>query len=241
VMPSAWSCRRSRASRWVPSNELRTACPVSLNRPPSLPPGSLNQDSLAEGVAFLCSVDPGLARIHAELGPPPLWAREPGFATLVYVILEQQVSLASARAAYTKLEAAVHTVTPESFLSLEDGELKRIGFSGQKAGYARGLARSLLDRELDLAALHEMDNEAARSALISIRGIGPWTADIYLLMAMLRPDVWPGGDLALVAALQRLKGLSARPAASEMESIALPWKPWRAVAARLLWQYYLSW
>ena len=206
-----------------------------------LPPERLDLESLAEGVRVLCRTDPDLARIHAALGTPPLWAREPGFPTLVHIILEQQVSLASAAAAFAKLRAAIQIVTPEAFLTLDDDALKRIGFSRQKAGYARGLARSLLNQELDLAALDVVDDDAARAALIKLKGIGPWTADIYLLMAMLRPDTWPTGDLALAAALQKLKRLPARPAPTEMERIALAWKPWRAVAARLLWQYYLSW
>jgi DNA-3-methyladenine glycosylase II len=206
-----------------------------------LPPERLDLERLAEGVRVLCRADPDLARIHAALGTPPLWAREPGFPTLVHIILEQQVSLASAAAAFSKLQGALKTVTPESFLTLGDEALKRIGFSHQKAGYARGLARSLLNQELDLAALDVIDDDAARAALIRQRGIGPWTADIYLLMAMLRPDTWPTGDLALAVALRKLRGLPARPAPTEMERIALPWKPWRAVAARLLWQYYLSW
>jgi DNA-3-methyladenine glycosylase II len=175
------------------------------------------------------------------LGTPPLWAREPGFPTLVHIILEQQVSLASAAAAFAKLQGALKIVTPEAFLTLDDDVLKRIGFSRQKAGYTRGLARSLLNQELDLAALEADDDDNARAELIKLRGIGPWTADIYLLMAMLRPDTWPTGDLALAAALQKLRGLPTRPAPTEIERIALPWRPWRAVAARLLWQYYLGW
>jgi len=212
--------------------------PRNLN--PSLPPRVLSSESLSQGVALLSSVDSDLARIHAELGTPPLWEREPGFPTLVYIILEQQVSLASAKAAFTKLQSGLGVVTPERFLALDDDALKRIGFSRQKTGYCRGLAHSLLDGLLDLNALDEMDDAAARSALIDLKGIGPWTADIYLLMAMLRPDTWPVGDLALRAALQQLRGLPTRPAPAEMEQIALPWRPWRAVAARLLWQYYLS-
>jgi DNA-3-methyladenine glycosylase II len=206
-----------------------------------LPPQRLDLERLAEGVRVLCRTDPDLASIHAALGTPPLWAREPGFPTLVHIILEQQVSLASAAAAFAKLQGALKIVTPEAFLTLEDDVLKRIGFSRQKAGYTRGLARSLLNQELDLAALEADDDDDARAELIKLRGIGPWTADIYLLMAMLRPDTWPTGDLSLAAALQKLRGLPTRPAPTEIERIALPWRPWRAVAARLLWQYYLGW
>ena len=204
-----------------------------------MPPEPLSQETLAQGAAFLSRVDPDLARIDAQLGHPPLWARQPGFPTLVHIILEQQVSLASARAAFIKLQAKTLKVTPETFLALDNDELKQIGFSRQKAGYCRELARLLRSGEIDLDALEAMDDPAARSVLMRIKGIGPWTADIYLLMGLLRPDIWPGGDLAIAAALQELKGLPSRPGPAELEQIALPWRPWRAVAARLLWQYYL--
>lgn len=196
--------------------------------------------TLEAGVRHLSALDPDLARLSADLGSPPLWEREPGFATLVYIVLEQQVSLASARAAFTRLVEALRVVTPGSFLTLDDEQLKRIGFSHQKAGYCRGLAQSVLRGDVDLTALERLDDETARAALTGIRGVGPWTADIYLLMALLRPDIWPAGDLALVSAVQEVKRLPSRPDRAEMESIAAPWRPWRAVAARLFWQYYLS-
>jgi DNA-3-methyladenine glycosylase II len=210
-------------------------------------PGPLSRATIAQGVAFLSSVDQDFARIAAQLGHPPLWARQPGFPTLVNIILEQQVSLASARAAFIKLQARTLAatlgtpgVTPETFLTLDDGELKKIGFSRQKTAYCRKLALSLLTNEIDLDALNALDDPSARSALMKIKGIGPWTADIYLLMALLRPDIWPAGDLAIAAAVQELKGLPSRPGPAELDRIALPWRPWRAVAARLLWHYYLS-
>ncbi len=203
-----------------------------------MPP--LNAETLQQGAAFLSAVDSHLAQIHTRLGLPPMWSRPPGFATLVYIILEQQVSLSSARAAFTKLQEAVPSVTPQEFVRLNDGELKRIGFSRQKASYCRGLAQSILDGGFDLEGLDALEDAAARSALMNLKGIGPWTADIYLLMALLRPDIWPSGDLALAAAVQELKGLPARPGPEELERIARPWQPWRAVAARLLWRYYLN-
>ncbi len=191
-------------------------------------------------MAFLADADPDLRRIHSVLGPPPLWARQPGFATLVHIILEQQVSLASARAAFQKLETALGVVTPEKFLPLSDEQLKRIGFSRQKTGYCRQLARAVIDNDLDLRKLEHLEDHSVRSELIRIKGIGAWTADIYLLMALLRPDIWPAGDLALASAMQQIKGLPARPGREEMEQIAAAWRPWRAVAARLLWHHYLS-
>jgi DNA-3-methyladenine glycosylase II len=206
----------------------------------ALSPHPLNGETLATGVATLCSIDPDLASIHAELGLPPLWARLPGFPTLVHIILEQQVSLASARAAFIKLQDAAVNITPDKFLQFNDEELKRIGFSRQKMSYCRGLAQAILTNELDLDALVLMDDSTARAVLIKIKGIGPWTADIYLLMALLRPDIWPSGDLALATAVQRIKGFSSRPNPEELTQIAVAWQPWRAVAARLLWHYYLS-
>jgi DNA-3-methyladenine glycosylase II len=212
---------------------------AALSIEDTLPPAALDAARLAQGGAYLCAADPDLARIYAELGLPPLWERPPGFPTLVWIILEQQVSLASARAAYTRLQQALGQITPEAFLQLGDAELKAIGFSRQKTGYCRGLARLIADGALDLERLAEMDDASARAALIGVKGIGAWTADIYLLMCLLRPDIWPAGDLALAAAIQELKGLPSRPDAAEMERLSRPWRPWRAVAARFLWAFYL--
>jgi DNA-3-methyladenine glycosylase II len=205
-----------------------------------MPISPLNTEAILQGVAYLSAIDSHLAKIAADLGPPPLWAREPGFPTLVYIILEQQVSLASARAAYTRLQETLGVITPGAFLQLGDEALKKIGFSRQKTSYCRGLAHSILQGELDLVGLSELNDASARSALMKVKGIGPWTADIYLLMALLRPDIWPVGDLALAAAIQKVKGLPALPDAKDLEHIAAPWRPWRAVAARLLWSYYLA-
>ena len=200
----------------------------------------LTPEFIVFGCDFLATSNPDLARIYTKLGVPPLWAREPGFATLVHIILEQQVSLASARAAFVKLQEASGAVTPETFLRFADAELKRIGFSRQKAGYCRGLAQSILRGETDLGRVAYLDDRSAFDVLVSIKGIGPWTANIYLLMALLRPDIWPCGDLALAVAYQKLNRLEQRPAADELTEISATWSPWRAVAARLLWHYYLG-
>jgi DNA-3-methyladenine glycosylase II len=195
---------------------------------------------LDDALAALCSIDPDLAQIHARLGTPPMWEREQGFPTLVHIILEQQVSLASARAAFMKLEQASGQVTPQVFLQFDDAALKQMGFSHQKAGYCRGLARSVLAGELNLEALPTLGDDQARDVLLKVKGIGPWTADIYLLMSLLRPDVWPVGDLALAVAYQKLKKLPTRPSTPALTAIAETWRPWRAVAARLLWHFYLN-
>ncbi len=196
--------------------------------------------TLLQALAELTGRDARLARILAEYGPPPLWAREPGFPTLVHIILEQQVSLASARAAYDKLLAIAAPLTPERFLELDDATLKAAGFSRQKTRYGRELAAAVATGQLDLDGLHALDDGAAREALTRVKGIGRWTADIYLLMAMRRPDIWPIGDLALATAAQQALGLAATPTTGELELIGAAWRPWRAAAARLLWHYYLS-
>ncbi len=207
---------------------------------PKVQRGPLNAESLAQGIAFLRTLDRDFALIISELGPPPMWGREPGFPTLVRIILEQQVSLASARAAFENLIAATRMVTPQNFITLNDRRLKKIGFSRQKAGYCRGLAVAILKKDVDLDALAKMDDASARSALMGLKGVGPWTADIYLLMALKRPDIWPSGDLALAVSLQEVRGLPSRPNREQLDQIALQWRPWRAVAARLLWHHYLS-
>jgi DNA-3-methyladenine glycosylase II len=200
----------------------------------------LEESTLAEGVACLSRRDSDLAGIVERFGLPPLWDRNPGFATLLQIILEQQVSLASARAAYGRLEAAVPAVTPANFLALDDATLREVGFSRQKAGYGRNLALALIEETLDLSALAGLPDEAARDALAGLKGIGPWTADTYLLMALGRPDVWPAGDVALQTAVREVKQLQHRPSHDEMVELAEAWRPWRAVAARILWFHYLG-
>ncbi len=200
----------------------------------------LSQHSLLKGVQELAIKDEHLAKIAATYGPPPLWEREPGFHTLIHIILEQQVSLASARAAYNRLEAAAHPIAPKNFLGLSDEALKQIGFSRQKTKYGRELANAILSGSLDLSSLGRLEDKEAKEQLMNVKGIGPWTADIYLLMALGRPDIWPQRDLALAVALQRVKGLVERPTPVEQRQISNKWRPWRSVAARLLWHFYLS-
>ena len=201
-------------------------------------PKTITQKTLLEAVQTLCAQDADLALIHQKHGPPPLWAREPGFSTLVHIILEQQVSLASAKAAFDRLNATIK-LTPKNFISLSDGELRAIGFSRQKTRYVRLLAQSVLDG-FDVNRLVGLDDLAVRSHLTAHTGIGNWTADIYLLMALGRPDIWPVGDLALQVAYQNIKGLSERRKGEAFEAVGELWKPLRSVAARLLWHYYLE-
>jgi DNA-3-methyladenine glycosylase II len=181
-----------------------------------------------------------LAAIVGQHGVPEFWARTPGFATLLLLILEQQVSLASARAAFNRVDARVGMVTPEALLGLSDAELREDGFSRQKTRYARALAGAVLSGELDLDGLEYVDDTTARAALVALPGIGAWTADVYLLSALRRPDAWPVGDLALQEATRRVLGLQARPSPAELETIGERWRPHRATAARLLWHQYLA-
>jgi DNA-3-methyladenine glycosylase II len=200
----------------------------------------LSEKLFAQSVRLLIDRDEHLAGVVEKFGAPPLWVREPGFPTLVYIILEQQVSLASAKAAFDRLNAAVNPLTPRRFLKLTDAELLCIGFSRQKTLYTRLLAESLTRRHFDLRYLHELHDDAARKMLTAFKGIGNWTADIYLLSALRRPDIWPTGDLALATAVKEVKRLRKRPSPEKLEKLSHPWKPWRAVAARLFWHAYLS-
>ena len=195
---------------------------------------------LAQGLAELARRDPDLAAVLEAIGPPPMWARKPGFGTLLHIILEQQVSLASAQAAYGKLLALGQPLTPERFLNYDDATLHAVGFSWQKARYGRGLAAALSRGSLKLHRLSRLDDSGARAALVNIKGIGPWTAEIYLLMVMRRADAWPIGDLALALSLRKVKKLDSVPRPAELERLGAAWRPWRAVAARILWHDYLT-
>ncbi len=184
--------------------------------------------------------DRDLAKIVDAYGYPPQWQRKPGFPTVIRIILEQQVSYASAKAAFERLNKAVDNLTPASFLSLDDAELKAIGFSRQKTRYGRELAQAIVDRSLDLASLDKLDDLTIRKKLTTIKGIGDWTVDIYLMMALQRLDVFPSKDLAVAIAIKEIKNLDTRPKAAELESITQSWQPYRAVATQILWHYYLN-
>ena len=201
---------------------------------------ALTDRSLAQGARALARVDPDLARVIGRHGPPPLWGREPGFVTLVQIVLEQQVSLASGRAAFARLERAAGKVTPARVAATTERRIRAAGITRQKANYVRGLARSIVSGELDVDAIALMDDEAAHAELVKLKGIGPWSADIYLLMALGRRDVWPRHDLALASAMREVKRLRSVPTPERQLQIAEGWRPWRAVAARLMWHHYLN-
>lgn len=195
--------------------------------------------SLRSASRELAERDEHLSKVFKLYGPPPLWDREPGFATLLQIILEQQVSLASAKACFDKLSANLGNVTPETVLLLNDAELKTIGFSRQKTAYARHLSEAILEKHIDLDSLFHLPDAEVKAELIKLKGVGEWTSDIYLLMALLRPDVMPKGDIALHSAWHKLS-CEPRPGSDEFLIIAERWKPYRSVAARLLWHFYLS-
>ncbi len=204
------------------------------------PGAPLDQRLLASAVRRLAKAEPRFAAILAKHGPPPLWPREPGFETLVLLMLEQQVSLAQARSMYARVIAAAGVMTPAAVVALGVRGLRAIGVTRQKAAYLAGLAAQLAGGELDLAAVHAMPDAEAAAALDALYGVGPWTAQCYLLFALRRHDVFPTGDLALLESVRQLWRLRERPTPVALERRAESWRPHRAVAARLLWHHYLS-
>lgn len=210
---------------------------------PRTPPCSIapyTTASLRRAVDTLCASDTALAAAVHRFGHPPLWDREPGYATLVHIILEQQVSLASALAALNKLKALVGTITPQAVLSLSDAQLLAAGFSRQKTRYCRLLAEGMLSGAFDPVALARMSDDEARTSLMALTGIGVWSADIYLLMALCRADIWPRGDLALLIGAQEVLQLKQRPDADAFAELGERWRPHRSAAARILWHHYLG-
>jgi len=203
-------------------------------------PDTLTETSLVKAARHLASRDEDLATIFERLGPPPLWARRPGFPTLVKIILEQQVSLASAASIFARLEKSVVPFHPARLIELGEPHLKSQGLTRQKTAYCLHLAQSIHDKRLSLSRLTRMSDDEVRSALMDVKGIGSWSADVYLLMAMGRPDIWPASDLALAVAVKNLKQLGARPNPGQLIEIAEAWRPFRSVAARMLWQFYLA-
>jgi DNA-3-methyladenine glycosylase II len=210
---------------------------VSLS--PELPV-TLNDERLAGATKSVAMLDEDMARILDKLGSPPLWAREQGFVTLVRIILEQQVSLVSADAMFRRLSGKIEPLTPASVLTAGAPFMRSFGVTRQKAAYFINLAEAIQSGQLELDGLDRQSDESVTEKLTTVKGIGPWTARIYLLMALCRPDVWPVGDIALATAVKNLKGLTKRPTQVELSDIALAWQPYRATAARMLWHYYLS-
>ena len=201
--------------------------------PPSPPPWA------ATGLTALAALDPRLAAIEAAAGPLPWRVRQPGFPGLLRAICGQQISTQAAAAIWRRLAALPGALEPAGLLALDDSALCGIaGLSRPKAAHARSLARACLDGRLDFAALRRMEDAAAVAHMAAVPGLGPWTAEIHLLFAEGRPDVFPSGDLALAAGAAHLLGLPVRPRPRELAEIALGWRPWRSLAARLLWHHW---
>ena len=183
--------------------------------------------------------DRHIDRALKETGLPAPRGMDPGFATLIRIIVDQQVSTAAGAAIWRKLEAAAGgSVTPESLHRLGEAGVRANGMSGQKTRYTMGLVTAALAGDLDITALSEAEDNVIREKLTSYKGIGPWTADIYLMFGLGRPDVWPSGDLGLQAGAHLLMKLRTRPTPKRLEAIGESWRPYRSSAAILLWQYY---
>jgi DNA-3-methyladenine glycosylase II len=200
---------------------------------PALAPAGLE-----EGIARLC-VEPVFAAILAHAGAPRFRRRRNGFGTLLHIILEQQVSIDAAAAMYKRLMQLCCPFGPAAFLELDDATLRSCGFSRQKAGYARALAAAVTQGVFDFARLETEDDAAVFERLVSMKGIGRWSAEVYLLFALGRPDIWPAADLGLQLAVAERLGLAARPGEAELRELGEAWRPWRSVAACLFWQSYL--
>jgi DNA-3-methyladenine glycosylase II len=193
---------------------------------------------LQRALAYLGKADRDFARAIKEIGPPPPRGRPASFMALLHVIVAQQVSTHAAKAISDRLDAALEAQTPEAFLKLTDADLRAVGFSRQKVVYGRDLATAFLDGRVSLPKLRRQSDADVITAITSIKGLGTWSAEVFLLFNFKRPDVMPAQDLALLVAAQRLKRLKERPTPKELRAIAEPWSPYRSYAARMLWHYY---
>lgn len=201
---------------------------------------TFNQQNFHQLCDLLAEKDIDLAAVINQYGYPPLWSRSNTFESLIHVILEQQVSLTSALAAINKLREKMGEITAELLLQLSDEELKACYFSRQKIVYARDLAQKIVDGALSLANLAILEADEIRTKLKSVKGIGDWTVDIYLLFILHHTDIFPMGDLAAVNGLRRLKNLPKEMQKNDLITITLGWKPYRTVAVMILWHFYLE-
>jgi len=193
---------------------------------------------LKSGLQALAKADPVMARLAAEGVVPRLRKRPPGFEGLAWIIVGQQVSTASATAIWGRLRTILEPPSPERFLSLSDEDLRAAGLSAMKVRTIRAAAAAIAEGELPLDRLHELSADDAHELLTRVKGIGPWTADIYLLFCLGHADAFPGGDLAVQEAARIAYGLERRPDARALTALAERWRPWRGVAAKVLWAYY---
>jgi DNA-3-methyladenine glycosylase II len=184
--------------------------------------------------------DKALQHIINEYGYPPMWTRPANYSTLIHIILEQQVSLASAKAAFLKLKDKIGSITPHKVFALTDEQLRACYFSRQKTMYARHLAEMILQKKISLATLSLLPDDEIRNTLKQVKGIGDWTVDVYLLFALQRQDLFPTGDLAMMNAFKEVKGLSKNTPKEQVIEIAEKWRPYRSIATMLLWHYYIQ-
>lgn len=210
----------------------KTLCKILTNR--------FHQSDYHSICDELALADADLAAIIGKHGYPPFWNRPNTFETLVHIILEQQVSLASALSALNKLKERVREITPERLLLLTDEEMKACYCSRQKTKYIRHLAEAILSGEINLTELEQLPDDVVRKKLTELKGIGNWTADVYLMFVLQHRDIFPVGDLAAVNALKQVKKLSHLTVKEEIEAISIKWKPYRTIATMLLWHFYLA-
>lgn len=197
-------------------------------------------DAPLEDALSLAATHAVFAELLDRNGSPPKWRRPPTFETITRLVLEQQVSLASANAAYNRLADELGSVTPDTFLGLDDATLRSVGFSRQKTDYVRGIADQMLSGGLDLAAVAASDPDHAVEQLMAVRGIGRWTASCFVLFVNGAPDVWPSGDRALYVSITNVLALASVPSKERCDEIAASWSPYRSTAARMLWHDYLG-
>ena len=197
-----------------------------------------DQELLQRALRHLAKADRDFARAIDEVGPPPPRKRPAGLMGLLHVIVAQQVSTHAAKAISARLDAALEAKTPEAFLQLTDADLRAVGFSRQKVAYGRDLAAAFLDGRVSMPKLRKLSDEEAIAAIISVKGLGVWSAEVFLLFSLRRPDVLPAHDLGLIVATQRMKRLKERPDPKRLRAIAEPWRPYRSYASRMLWHYY---
>jgi DNA-3-methyladenine glycosylase II len=200
---------------------------------------TFNEDNFHQLCDKLFRKDKDLRRIGKEHGYPPMWTRPATFQTLILFILEQQVSLASAYAAFKKLREKIGYVMPEKILAMSDEELRSCYFSRQKIVYARELAKAVQSKELKLKEFSNAHEDEVRVELKKIKGIGDWTVDVYLMHSLQRSDLFPMGDIALVNSLKEIKQLHPHTSREDMLSIAESWRPYRTIAAMILWHSYI--
>lgn len=203
-----------------------------------VPSGALDRRAIAADLRALAARDPDFAAALEQVGPPPSRERPPGFASLMRIIVGQQVSAAAASGIWTRLGAALPVIEAPHVAALDVDALRACGFSRQKAAYALGLAAAVAEGRLRFDDIHGLEDEPAIAALTALKGIGRWTAEIYLLFSLRRRDIWPAGDLAVAVGVQKLKRLRQRPTPERLRRLAEPWRPYRSAAALFMWHYY---